>query len=120
MMSTRFDVEVVRRFHPDVYQASWQDRARALSTALGHDSVLGLERIIARVDAREPMSGDRQFVADLAGHLREVEQRLQVDAEALAGELESLVDGHALTRVGDKVATPLQKMTHSTPAEVRP
>jgi hypothetical protein len=66
------------------------------------------------------MVGDKQFVADLAGALRETEQRLKVDAEALAGELESLVEGKALTRVGDRVATPLQKMTHAAPAEVSP
>jgi radical SAM superfamily enzyme YgiQ (UPF0313 family) len=120
MMSTRFDVEVVRRFHPEVYRPSWRERARGLSAALGLDSVAGLERIIARVEAREPMVGDKQFVADLAGALRETEQRLKVDAEALAGELESLVEGKALTRVGDRVATPLQKMTHAAPAEVSP
>ncbi len=109
MMSTRFDVEVVRRFHPEVYRPAWNERARSLSARLGRDSVAGLEAIIARVEGREPVGGDRRFVEDLAGRLRAVEAQLKLEAHELAAELESLVSGHALTHVGDRVATPLQK-----------
>jgi len=118
MMSTRFDVEVVRRFHPEVFRPSWQAEAKALSRALGTDSVRGLRRIINRTLAAEPASGDAGFCDDLGAQLRATEERLRGRAQALAAEVHAAVgQGLPLTYIGDRVATPLQ---HAVPVGVAP
>ncbi len=110
MMSTRFDVEVVRRFHPEKFRRTWHDEARALSRALGMDSLKGLRTIIDRAIAGEPVQGDAAFCADLSGQLRLAEQRLEDRAHALAAEVHaSIGQGMPLTYIGDKVATVFQK-----------
>ncbi len=110
LMSTRFDVEVVRRFHPEVLREEWMEEARALSRALGEDSVRGLRQLIARAVGPEPRLGDEAFCAELAARLRDTEAGLQRRALALASDIQSSVkQGAPLTFVGDRVATPLQR-----------
>ncbi len=109
MMSTRFDVEVVRRFHPSLMREAWRQEAEALSTALGRDSVACMREVIARVEAGAGEAGDGAFCDELAARLRETEERLRVRAIALATDIHGTVkQGLPLTFIGDRVATPLQ------------
>lgn len=109
MMSTRFDVEVVRRFHPELLRPEWKAEARELSIALGRDSVAGMREVIARVEGNADPRGDHAFCNELAGRLREAEDRLRGRAIQLARDIQSSVkQGTPLTFIGDKVATPLQ------------
>jgi hypothetical protein len=110
IMSTRFDVEVVRRFHPEVFRHAWRMEAKAISRELGHDSLRGLRRIIDRTGAGAAVSGDRAFCNELMVQLRDTEARLVARAWALAAELHAAVgQGLPLTFFGDKVAMPLQR-----------
>ncbi len=107
MMSTRFDIEVVKRFHAEQLRPEWPAAAKELSRKLGRDSVAGMRRLLAHVRARE--DGDAELAQELALGLRETEQRLKGEARALAREVAGVVGGAPLTDVGDKVATPLQR-----------
>jgi hypothetical protein len=108
MMGTRFDIEVARHFHPDLFDPAWLDEGRALSRALGVDSADGLAAIVAHVRAR-PEADDGAFAAMLSSSLRAREAELAARAEALAIAIwKTLGRGRPLTQLGDRVATPLQ------------
>jgi hypothetical protein len=116
IMSTRFDVEVVRRFHPEVLRPEWIEEAKELSRGLGRDSVRGLRELVARVRGGGDPKQDEAFAAELAARLRETERALKVRARQLAADLSGCVSGAPLTELGDRVATPLQRAR----SEVRP
>jgi radical SAM superfamily enzyme YgiQ (UPF0313 family) len=107
IMGTRFDLEVARFFHPDLFDPRWLDRGKSLSRALALDSVDALEEILAHV--KSPRSNDEELVARLSGRLRKVEQQIGRKCRALAGEIHDVIGGGLpLTELGDRVATPLQ------------
>ncbi|HYO55451.1 radical SAM protein, partial [Archangium sp.] len=117
LMSTRFDVEVVRRFHPEQLRPEWPGEGQALCRALGTDSVRAMRDIIARVRQGAAPSGDEAFSQELAARLRAEESQLRERARELAARLARVVPvGRPLTEIGDRVATPLQRAR----AEVRP
>jgi hypothetical protein len=117
MMSTRFDVEIIRRFHPEKLDPSWTPRAKQLSRDLGEDSMRGLRSIIERVKTEVPLAGDARFVEKWRQRLAESDAVLRARSHDLAREIQDSVQhGTALTFVGDRVATPLQRAV----AEVRP
>jgi radical SAM superfamily enzyme YgiQ (UPF0313 family) len=110
LMGTRFDVEVCRHFHSEVFRASWLERGKALSRALSLDTADGLEAIVARVKGGASEAGDEQFTAELAARLRATERAVEAGARELAYELQAAVgQGSPLTELGDRVATPLQR-----------
>ena len=47
LQGTRFDVEVCRRFHPDIYREPWLTETKDLTRRLVHDSVAALREIVA-------------------------------------------------------------------------
>ena len=109
IMGTRFDLEVVRHFHPDVFRPEWRTEGERLTRALADDSARALGAIVARVRAGEDVSGDAMFAAAIAEGLREREAEVRAGAIALATTLfESVGQGRPLTELGDRVATPLQ------------
>ena len=109
IQGTRFDVEVCRKFHPDLYRPDWGERGRALTRRLALDSVAGLRAIVGRVEAGAPKAEDAAFVAELAARLRVVEDEVRAGCQALAAELQGAIgQGRPLTELGDRVATPLQ------------
>jgi radical SAM superfamily enzyme YgiQ (UPF0313 family) len=108
IMATRFDIEVCRHFHADVFDPAWLDEGKALNRRLTLDSVAGLSAIVEQV-RRRPHSDDARFVADLVPGLRRTEQDVAAGTRALARRLMKAVDrGLPLTNLGDRVATPLQ------------
>lgn len=108
IMATRFDVEVCRHFHPEVFQPSWLLRGKALSAALAVDTADGLAAIVAHVKS-QPESADEALVARLATALRTKEREIVAGARALATDLmDGIGQGRPLTDLGDRVATPLQ------------
>lgn len=108
IMGTRFDVEVVKHFHPDVYEDRWHAEGVAITEALGRSSAAGLREVLAHVASTRPGPHDRRLVDDLALRLRADEDRLRGRAEDLAAALLYAVgQGRPLTSLGDKVATPL-------------
>jgi hypothetical protein len=109
MMSTRFDIEVVKRFHRAQLRREWASGAKELSRRLGRDSVAGMRELMARVRSDAPQSGDAAFAAELAARLRATEDGLRGEARALARDVQAVVGGTPLTEIGDKVATPLQR-----------
>jgi anaerobic magnesium-protoporphyrin IX monomethyl ester cyclase len=86
LQSTRFDVEVARRFHPARFRPSWLETAKELNRRLARDSAAGVRRIVAHVQSGVPVAADPDFVAELSTDLRRCEA--EIDAEATALELE--------------------------------
>jgi hypothetical protein len=108
IMATRFDLEVQRHFHPDVFRPSWLARGKALSRALAEDSADGLQAIVDHVKT-QPIDADAALVAELSARLRQTERDISEGARDLAAELtRALGRGLPLTDLGDRVATPLQ------------
>ncbi|HEX2573323.1 MAG TPA: radical SAM protein [Polyangia bacterium] len=109
LMGTRFDVEVARHFHPDVFRPEWLARGQALSQALSHDTADGLAAIVGRVKGGAPAADDDAFCVELSARLRAREETLSREARALAQDMAATLGrGRPLTEIGDLVATPLQ------------
>jgi anaerobic magnesium-protoporphyrin IX monomethyl ester cyclase len=104
----RFDLEIVRRFHPEAHGPQLYEAGRALSRRLALDSVGKLRALMAQLS--QPPDGDAGLVAELAADARRVEADITGEMLALARELEARVgQGRPLTFAGDRVATPLQR-----------
>jgi radical SAM superfamily enzyme YgiQ (UPF0313 family) len=109
IMGTRFDVEVCRHFHPEVFRGEWLEEGKSLSRAMTLSGVASLERIIAFVRAGAAASAEAALVAEEAACLRAAEGNVRGRAQDLARALQSVVrQGQPLTWLGDRVATPLQ------------
>lgn len=110
IMGTRFDLEICRHFHPELYQPRWRDEGIALARELGLGSVAGLREIIAHVRSQAPGPADQELVQTLSARLRAEEGRIREATQQLARELmDTIGQGRPLTWLGDKVATPLQR-----------
>jgi anaerobic magnesium-protoporphyrin IX monomethyl ester cyclase len=108
IQALRFDLEIVRRFHPQAHDVALFDAGRALSRRLALDSVGKLRALLAQLPRAG--SGDAALVADIAADARRVEAEITGEMQALARELEARVGrGRPLTFTGDRVATPLQR-----------
>jgi anaerobic magnesium-protoporphyrin IX monomethyl ester cyclase len=104
----RFDLEIVRRFHPEVHEPALYEAGRALSRRLALDSVTRLRELL-RATAGDP-SGDDHLVSRLAREARAVEAEIRDEMQVIARSLEASVGrGRALTFTGEVVATPLQR-----------
>jgi len=115
IMGTRFDVEIVKHFHPDVHRTAWSEEGKELSRILTLSGADALEKIVRQVRAGAPTSEDAGLVAELHGSLRDAEARIRGRARTLAIELSKAVGrGKPLTEIGD-VVTPLQTQ-RSAPA----
>jgi len=109
IMGTRFDLEVCRHFHPDVFRPSWLEEGKALTRALSLDSADALSAILTRVEEGAPAREDAAFVAELSARLRTKEREIGAAARDLARTLSRAIGrGRPLTEIGDMVATPLQ------------
>ncbi|HTJ81255.1 MAG TPA: cobalamin-dependent protein [Polyangiaceae bacterium] len=116
IMGTRFDVEIVKHFHPEVHRAAWSEEGKELSRILTLSGADALERIVEHVRRGAPATEDTPLVDELAAGLRDAESRIRGRARALAIELSGAVGrGKPLTEIGDVVATPLQTQ-RSAPA----
>jgi len=109
IMGTRFDIEVVKHFHPEVMRPEWSAEGKELTRILSLDGADALERLLKFVKDGEPKTAEPALVAEVAGALRATEDRIRARARALARELKEAVGvGEPLTDIGDRVATPLQ------------
>ncbi len=109
IMGTRFDVEVVRHFHKDVYDPAWLAEGKALSSILALDGADGLDAIVQHVKAGAPIASDAELVARVSSQLRATEVRVRDRCRQLARDISNTVkQGFSLTELGDRVATPLQ------------
>jgi hypothetical protein len=109
MMGTRFDVEVARHFHADVFRREWLEEGQALSRALALDSVAALEAIVDHVERVGDGAGDDDLAQALTERLRANERSIESGARALATSISACLGrGPSLTELGDRVATPLQ------------
>ena len=116
IQGTRFDLEIVRRFHPDAHEPRLYDAGRALSRRLALDSVATLRELLAHVESGAP--GDAAIAAGLGARARAVEAEVRAQMLAVAAALEARVGrGVPLTFLGDRVATPLQR---AVPPDVQP
>jgi anaerobic magnesium-protoporphyrin IX monomethyl ester cyclase len=111
LMGTRFDVEVCRHFHKDVFRPEWLDEGKDLNRALSINTADGLQEIVDHVKRYETTEKDGDFVAELAARLRAFEDDVGGRARDLATRIHHVIGiGRPLTEIGDKVATPLQRM----------
>jgi anaerobic magnesium-protoporphyrin IX monomethyl ester cyclase len=110
IMGTRFDVEVCRHFHPDIFRPEWLEEGKALSRTMSLSSADSLERIVQFVSRHGSAAEERTIVEEVTAKLRADEGAVRGRAQALARELLATVkQGRPLTYLGDRVATPLQK-----------
>lgn len=115
IMGTRFDIEVARHFHPEIFEPAWLEEGRNLSRELGRDSARQMRRIVDHVTSNPTdTSRDDLLVTDLTPKLRAVEVDIKSRCQALARTMANKVGGRPLTDVGDKVATPLQRAREGT------
>ncbi|HLK90847.1 MAG TPA: cobalamin-dependent protein [Polyangia bacterium] len=104
----RFDLEIVRRFHPDAHDERVYAAGRALSRRLALDSVATLRELLAHVEGGA--GGDGALAARLSARARAVEGEVRAEMLDLAAALGARVGrGLPLTYLGDRVATPLQR-----------
>jgi anaerobic magnesium-protoporphyrin IX monomethyl ester cyclase len=87
LQSTRFDVEVARHFHPELFQSEWLNAARGLSQRLAADSARAVRAIVAHVRSGVTESADEAFIAEISAGLRACE----ADIDAQAWQLEKRV-----------------------------
>jgi radical SAM superfamily enzyme YgiQ (UPF0313 family) len=106
----RFDLEIVRRFHPGAHDARLYEAGRELSRRLALDSVATLRALLRHVDSGAPVGADRPLVATLAAQARAVEADVRREMLSIGAQLQQRVGrGVGLTLLGDRVATPLQR-----------
>jgi radical SAM superfamily enzyme YgiQ (UPF0313 family) len=91
LMGTRFDAEMCRKFHADVYRPEWLERSKALSRQLALDSVRGMREIIAFVTQGQAGPPTRLFALQLSQRLRQAEHELRLAASALEAEMQGAV-----------------------------
>ena len=84
LMSTRFDVEVARHFHPDRFDPAWLDAAKNLSRTLMLDSVQALREIIL-------FSGEPDGAAAFLDLMRPRLRRMETSVIDQAARLEECV-----------------------------
>ena len=107
IMGTRFDMEVARHFHPEVFEEAWMVEGKRLSGELARDTAAGLTCILDHVEGGR--TDDALLVRTLSSSLRSTEQRIWGQSIALARRVQAAVGGVPLTALGDRVATPLQQ-----------
>jgi len=109
IMGTRFDIEVTRHFHPDLFDAAWLDEGKELSRILTLDGADALEAIIDAVERGASQESERALVAELSPKLRATETIVRDRCRDLATRLMKRVGrGKPLTELGRDAATPLQ------------
>lgn len=109
IMATRFDVEVCKHFHPEVFQRSFLEEGKALSRELTQGTADALDRILDHVERGGDARGDDAIAEELAPKLRAAEASIGRRAKDLAAALQKAIGrGAPLTDLGDRVATPLQ------------
>jgi hypothetical protein len=106
----RFDLEIVRRFHPAAHDAALNEQGRSLSRRLALDTVAILRELHVHVRGGAAEAEDGALADRLARRARAVEQQVRDQMLVIARELELRVGrGKPLTYLGDRVATPLQQ-----------
>lgn len=107
LMGTRFDLEVCRHFHPDVFRAEWLAEGKALNRTLAEDGARVLDAVLDHVESGA--TDDYRLLASLLPSMREVEHVVSERARDLAFRVyQAIGRGRPLTDLGDRVATPLQ------------
>ena len=91
LQSTRFDVEIARHFHPELFRPPWLEAAKELSRRLARDSAQGVRRIVGHVQATPPGPQDEELVRELSADLRRCEDAIDADANALEGEVQQVL-----------------------------
>ena len=85
LMGTRFDVEVTRHFHADIFDASWlgrrQKSSRAFSTLDGVDALAAIVDAVERGATREE---EREIVSELSMKLRATESVVRESGAAIS------------------------------------
>ena len=110
MMGMRFDLEVARHFHAEVFDPRWLAEARQVSRELGRDSMKVMRSIVERVTSGTANSGDDAWAREQAQHLRAQDELLGERALEILKALEkALPHGRPMSAWGDLVATPLQR-----------
>jgi len=119
IMGTRFDVEVVRHFHPEAFRTEWLREGQELSRRLTLSGADGLSEIVDLVKRGGSLDEERTLVPAIAARMREVEVTIGEEARALARDiLATIGQGAPLTDLGDKVMTPLQRAKDLAPTHL--
>jgi len=94
-MGIRFDLEVVRRFFPGVWNRSLHERIVSLSTEIGADSAAYMRSALQFCRTCDPYDGERvrRFSLDLARKVAQSDLRFVGDMKVLRREMESELRG---------------------------
>lgn len=110
IMGTRFDVEVAKKFHPELVKKEWEEEGKELSRVMTISGADSLQRIVDFVKENRPASEENALVEREAALLRAAEDAVRGRAGDLAlALLDAIKRGKPLTFLGDRVATPLQR-----------
>ena len=92
LQSTRFDVEIARHFHRELFAQQWLQRAKALSMRLASSSAAAVREISERVrEGCGRRGSDEEFVAAISAELRTQEAEIDKMASALEREVSTAV-----------------------------
>ena len=108
LMSTRFDVEVARHFHPETFEAAWLAEAKCLSRTLALDSVDGLREIVTFV--KEDGENEKGLVESLSFRLRANEYKVSCAATELEQRLRQAIGA---TCRHYRIAAPIRMIEHT-------
>jgi methylmalonyl-CoA mutase cobalamin-binding subunit len=100
-MGVRFDGQVLRRFYAGAWDEAFDARARALSRAVGEDSVAGMREALAFVQQVDPYDAAavNAFTLALARRVSRSDLRFLAEIKALRREMERRV-GETRSRFG--------------------
>lgn len=93
LMLLRFDVEVARFFHPEVYRETWRERTVALTRRLSLDTAAVLEIISGHCASAETTGADASLGAQIEDRCRRLDHAIAAQAQSLAEEMSTAV-GH--------------------------
>ena len=98
LMGTRFDVEVARFFHPELYRPAWIGAFEIPQPRARHGLRRGLREIVSFVSEGRTGSDGQDFEWDLCSRLRAVEDQLAGAAAALEDEVRRLWERDTCSR----------------------
>ena len=108
LMSTRFDVEIARHFHPERFEPEWLAETKRLSRTLALDSVNGLRQIVAFV--KENGEDEKGLVENLSFRLRATEHQVSNAAAELEQKLQQTIGANCRHY---RIAAPIRMAEHA-------
>lgn len=91
LQSTRFDVEVARHFHPELFRKEWLEAAKSLNRQLSSSSAAAVRHIVEHVRHGDDESVDASFIEAVVEQNRSFDIKIHAEATELEREVAKAV-----------------------------